>query len=115
MRLTSSFSAAPRFLTRLAATLALVGFFTPAFALDPAPSPTPAPAAKAATVTVFAAASLKNALDEAAALWKSRSGEDVAISYAASFPLARQIEAGARRISSSAPIPRAWTISPART
>ena len=94
--------------------VALVGFLTPAFALDPTPSTAPAPAAKGATVTVFAAASLKNALDDAAALWKVRTGEDVAISYAASFTLARQIEAGRRPISSSARIRRAWIISLAR-
>ncbi len=53
------------------------------------------PAEKSGAVTIFAAASLKNALDEAAAQWKSRTGENVAISYAGSFSLARQIEAGA--------------------
>jgi len=47
------------------------------------------------TVTVFAAASLKNALDEAAAAWKAKTGTEVKISYAASTPLAKQIEAGA--------------------
>jgi molybdate transport system substrate-binding protein len=99
MRAISSFCATRALPSRLAATLALIGFLTPAFALDPAPptapAPAPAPATKASTVTVFAAASLKNALDDAAALWKARTGEEVAISYAASFPLARQIEAGA--------------------
>lgn len=52
-------------------------------------------AASARTVTVFAAASLKNALDEAAAAFKKKTGVDVSISYAASLPLAKQIEAGA--------------------
>jgi molybdate transport system substrate-binding protein len=75
--------------------LAFSGFISPAFALDPAPAPAGAPAAKAVSATVFAAASLKNALDEATAAWKSNTGEEIAISYAASFPLARQIEAGA--------------------
>ncbi len=73
----------------LAALAALVLAASPAYALDPAP------AAQTATLTIFAAASLKNALGDAAAAWKAKTGEDLAISYAASFPLARQIEAGA--------------------
>lgn len=94
MRPTAILSAAFRqksagLLSLLGALAALSGSLSPALALDPPP------AAKNSPVTVFAAASLKNALDEAAALWKSRTGENVAISYAASFPLARQIEAGA--------------------
>ena len=44
---------------------------------------------------VFAAASLKNALDGAAALWSRQSGKKVTISYGASSALAKQIEAGA--------------------
>jgi molybdate transport system substrate-binding protein len=51
--------------------------------------------ARTETVTVFAAASLKNALDEAAAAFKKKTGHEVTISYAASTPLAKQIEAGA--------------------
>lgn len=46
-------------------------------------------------ITVFAAASLKNALDAVATEWKSASGNDAAISYAASSALAKQIEQGA--------------------
>lgn len=61
-----------------------LGVVSPALAQD-----------KPAPVSIFAAASLKNALDEVAAAWKSRTGEEITISYAASFPLARQIEAGA--------------------
>lgn len=53
------------------------------------------PARAGDTVTVFAAASLKTALDEIAALWEERSGDDVVLSYAGSSALARQIEAGA--------------------
>lgn len=53
-----------------------------------------APAA-AADVTVFAAASLKNALDAVAAAWAGETGNATAISYAASSALAKQIEAGA--------------------
>ena len=44
---------------------------------------------------VFAAASLKNALDEIAAQWQQQSGERVIISYAASNTLIKQIEQGA--------------------
>lgn len=46
-------------------------------------------------VTVFAAASLKNALDDVAAAYKSATGVEVRVSYAASSAIARQIEAGA--------------------
>lgn len=49
----------------------------------------------AAPVTVFAAASLKDALDEAAARFTAATGIGARLSYAASFTLARQIEAGA--------------------
>jgi molybdate transport system substrate-binding protein len=51
--------------------------------------PTPA---KAADIVVFAAASLKESLDAAAAAFQRKSGEVVKISYAASSTLARQIE-----------------------
>jgi molybdate transport system substrate-binding protein len=46
-------------------------------------------------VLVFAAASLKNALDEVAAQWQRASGKQVKISYAASNTLIKQIEQGA--------------------
>jgi molybdate transport system substrate-binding protein len=46
-------------------------------------------------VTVFAAASLKNALDDITAAWQKESGKEAAISYAASSALAKQIESGA--------------------
>ncbi|MEE1656998.1 molybdate ABC transporter substrate-binding protein [Microvirga sp. CF3062] len=46
-------------------------------------------------VVVFAAASLKNALDEAGAAWMRDTGKRVVMSYAASNALAKQIEAGA--------------------
>jgi len=52
-------------------------------------------AALAADVVVFAAASLKNALDDVAATWQHDSGKHVVISYAASSTLAKQIEAAA--------------------
>lgn len=51
--------------------------------------------ALADAVTVFAAASLKEALDAQARAFEAASGHRVAISYAASNALARQIEAGA--------------------
>lgn len=51
--------------------------------------------ARAAEVTVFAAASLRNALDEVAAGWQEATGNTVSISYAGSARLARQIEQGA--------------------
>lgn len=49
----------------------------------------------AAEVIVFAAASLKNALDAAAAAYEKGGGEHVAVSYAASSALARQLDSGA--------------------
>jgi molybdate transport system substrate-binding protein len=51
--------------------------------------------AQARDVVVFAAASLKNALDDAGAAWTRQTGRRVVASYAASNALARQIEAGA--------------------
>ena len=45
-------------------------------------------------VLVFAAASLKNALDDAVKLWQAE-GKDAKVSYGASSALARQVEAGA--------------------
>jgi molybdate transport system substrate-binding protein len=54
------------------------------------------PAALAAdAVTVFAAASLKNALDDVNHAWKADTGKEAKISYAGSSALAKQIEAGA--------------------
>lgn len=51
--------------------------------------------AKAADITVFAAASLKTALDKVAADWQAETGNRVALSYAGSPALAKQIIAGA--------------------
>ncbi len=51
--------------------------------------------AQAETVTVFAAASLKTALDQIAADWQRQTGNRAVISYAGSSQLARQIEQGA--------------------
>ena len=49
----------------------------------------------AAEVTVFAAASLKEALDDQAKRFEADTGNKVVVSYAASNTLAKQIEAGA--------------------
>jgi molybdate transport system substrate-binding protein len=55
----------------------------------------PPHAAGAAEPIVFAAASLKNALDDAAALYKEKTGMDVTLNYAGSATLAKQIEQAA--------------------
>ena len=58
-------------------------------------SPAPARSAERAPLTVFAAASLKESMDEAAAKFGQDTGQQVVVSYAASSALARQIEQGA--------------------
>jgi molybdate transport system substrate-binding protein len=58
----------------------LIGTTLPALAADP---------------VVFAAASLKNALDDVAAAYTDKTGKTVAISYAGTSTLVRQIEQGA--------------------
>jgi molybdate transport system substrate-binding protein len=55
----------------------------------------PLPAHAAGKVSVFAAASLKNALDEVSAAWTSGTGKETTNVFAASSALAKQIEAGA--------------------
>ena len=52
-------------------------------------------AARAADVIVFAAASLKESMDQQARLFQTQTGHRVIVSYGASNALARQIEAGA--------------------
>jgi molybdate transport system substrate-binding protein len=54
-----------------------------------------APVAHAAGVMVFAAASLKEAMDEQARRFETGTGNKVTVAYGASNALARQIEAGA--------------------
>jgi molybdate transport system substrate-binding protein len=71
--------------TRLAA--ALIGLFA-AFGL-------PAVSAQDRTVMVFAAASMRNALDDIHAAFTARTGVKVVASYAASPALMKQIEQGA--------------------
>lgn len=56
---------------------------------------TSAPSHAQEKVTVFAAASLKNALDAANVAWSAKSAKEATVSYAASSALAKQIEAGA--------------------
>jgi molybdate transport system substrate-binding protein len=65
-----------------------------AFAVSLAAIPAPA-AAKEKTLTIFAAASMKNALDEIDAAYTAKSGVKITVSYAASSALAKQIEQGA--------------------
>ena len=52
-------------------------------------------AAEDKTIIVFAAASMKNALDEVDAAYTAKTGVKFSVSYAASSVLARQIEQGA--------------------
>jgi molybdate transport system substrate-binding protein len=52
-------------------------------------------AAQGRDILVFAAASLKNALDDIAGQWQRETGKKVVISYAASNTLIKQIEQGA--------------------
>jgi molybdate transport system substrate-binding protein len=74
-------------MSRLAGLLA-------AFAILASASLSPA-AAEDRTITVFAAASMKNALDDVDAAFTARTGVKVVASYAASSALAKQIEQGA--------------------
>lgn len=55
----------------------------------------PAPALAAEKITVFAAASMKNALDNLDAAYTKETGTQITVSYAASGPLAKQLENGA--------------------
>ncbi|WP_299861821.1 molybdate ABC transporter substrate-binding protein [uncultured Hoeflea sp.] len=76
-----------RLISRLAGVMAAAGLVL-ASPLGPA-------LAESEKVVVFAAASLKTALDPIASDFEARSGARVAISYAGSAQLARQIELGA--------------------
>ncbi|MCA1427249.1 MULTISPECIES: molybdate ABC transporter substrate-binding protein [unclassified Bradyrhizobium] len=71
----------------------LSGLFT-AFVILAGTAVAPA-AAEDKTITVFAAASMKNALDEIDAAYTARTGVKFSVSYAASSVLAKQIEQGA--------------------
>jgi len=59
------------------------------------PGPSNPVAAQNRNLLVFAAASLKNALDDIASQWQAETGKKVAISYGASNNLIQQIEQGA--------------------
>ena len=71
----------------------LAGLFL-AFAVSLAAIPLPA-AAQEKALTIFAAASMKNALDEIDAAYTAKTGIKITVSYAASSALAKQIEQGA--------------------
>ncbi|QOZ74618.1 molybdate ABC transporter substrate-binding protein [Bradyrhizobium sp. CCBAU 53351] len=73
--------------------LRISGLFA-AFVILAGASLSPA-AAEDKTITVFAAASMKNALDEVDAAYTAKTGIGFSVSYAASSVLARQIEQGA--------------------
>jgi molybdate transport system substrate-binding protein len=83
-----------RRLGRLAPGLAIAAVAFTRSVLGAETGPTTAPAAAAAPV-VFAAASMKTALDAVAAAWKVQTGKRVSIAYASSALLAKQIEQGA--------------------
>ncbi|WEX11808.1 molybdate ABC transporter substrate-binding protein [Chelativorans sp. AA-79] len=55
----------------------------------------PATAMAQERITIFAAASMKDAMDRAAVAFEQETGTEVVVSFAASSALARQIEAGA--------------------
>lgn len=73
--------------------LRISGLFT-AFMILAGAALSPA-AAEDKTITVFAAASMKNALDEIDAAYTAKTGIKFSVSYAASSVLAKQIEQGA--------------------
>ena len=72
---------------RLRVNIRTIGFVTAVLASAPVCAQEP--------VTVFAAASLKNALDEVGALFRKEGKGAVRFSYASSMTLARQLEQGA--------------------
>ena len=75
----------------------LVGAFlaAPASAKDAKPSAMAPAAAQETTLTAFAAASMKNALDDVNKAYTAKTGVKIVPSYAASSALAKQIEQGA--------------------
>jgi molybdate transport system substrate-binding protein len=83
-----------RRLGRLAPGLAIAAVAFTRSVLGAETAPTTAPDTASAPV-VFAAASMKTALDAAAAAWKADTGKTVSIAYASSATLAKQIEQGA--------------------
>ena len=83
----------PRFLVVTA--LVCAPLFAAAYAQDAKPAGAPPAAVQDKTLTVFAAASMKNALDEADAAYTAKTGTKIVASYAASSALAKQLEQGA--------------------
>lgn len=75
--------------------LAAFAFSTPALPQDASKSAAAASQTAGKTLTVFAAASMKNALDDVNAAYTAASGVKVTPSYAASSALAKQLEQGA--------------------
>src|SRR5215475_3796799 len=73
----------------------LMAHFIACFAAVSATVISPSVSAQDNTVTVFAAASLKNAVDEISAAFTKSTGVKVVASYAASPTLIKQIEQGA--------------------
>ena len=69
--------------------------FAAAFAFAALPHPALAQGAQDKSITVFAAASMKNALDDVDAAFTKQSGVKVVASYDASSALMKQIEGGA--------------------
>jgi molybdate transport system substrate-binding protein len=63
---------------------------------------------------VFAAASLKNALDAIKTQWQQQMGNKATISYGASSALAKQLEQAAPAQMFIRPISIGWTTSPTR-
>ncbi len=78
----------PVFVPRRAALATIVAIFASFLACAPSH-------ALAADITVFAAASMKTALDEIANAWRAETGNTATISYASSSLLAKQIQQGA--------------------
>lgn len=83
------------FMPRLLVVTALVCAPLFAHAQDAKPAGAPPAAVQDKTLTIFAAASMKNALDEANAAYTAKTGIKVVSSYAASSALAKQLEQGA--------------------
>ena len=79
----------------LLALLVGAALAVPASAQDARPSATAPAAAHDKTVTVFAAASMKNALDDVDNAYTAKTGVKITASYAASSALAKQIEQAA--------------------
>lgn len=82
-------------LTRLLAGSLALALVLPMMARAQDARPAAGTAVETKPVVVFAAASLKNAIDKIAKNWEAKSGTKVTSSYAASSAIAKQIESGA--------------------